>query len=392
MAKVTEFQKGIVKILDYLYFHDVIALETLPKKNFQFYRELINFLKLKTVERGHTGLKAEYYKHLLLIGIDLNISQMSNSPELSSLNGQNYLERLNQQLCGDVRKANFCLINFERDLREILEKFNLYSIGYDLLFKFLSQILHYEFNNITVGVFVSFLDYGFLKTGKYQKSANKIDSDYLNKLFFRAMLFIEYEVIKSCLSIYRDQDEQIVDLNSLESPDRVVALISTKEKVKRLCQVKYERIWEIDLKNRDDLEKYLKELEARLGHNPIFSDSLAIWISLIGAWYVKLENYTDSNKTIYRESSKYIRDKTCTELARLDMKKYGFSISERTLFDYHNCLIDFYRLILLSVDELACPELCGVFETKLIQCFFYDPNLGDHFKSALDNVNANLNN
>lgn len=65
------------------------------------------------------------------------------------------------------------------------------------------------------------------------------------------------------------------------------------------------------------------------------------------------------------------------------MEEYGFAISERTLFDQHNSIFDFYKLIRITVNDMIDDGFYGILEPVLTKYFFYDPNIGDKFKSAL---------
>ena len=141
------------------------------------------------------------------------------------------------------------------------------------------------------------------------------------------------------------------------------------------------------------MSAYLANVEGRLGHNPIFKPNLASWVSLLGAWHLMLVKKNNINKPLYRETPIHILDAepTCSEIAKKEMEEYGFAISERTLFDQHNSIFDFYKLIRITANDMIDEGFYGVLEPVLTKYFFYDPNIGDKFKSALSKVNMSLN-
>lgn len=73
------------------------------------------------------------------------------------------------------------------------------------------------------------------------------------------------------------------------------------------------------------------------------------------------------------------------------MGEYGFTISERTLFDQHNNIFDFYKLIRITVNDMIYEGFYGILEPVLTKYFFYDPNIGNEFKRVLNKVKASLN-
>ncbi|MHA3104200.1 hypothetical protein [Acinetobacter sp. ANC 3791] len=394
MPKLTEIQNSTIKLLDYLYFHDVLSLETFSDEKLEFYKKLTKSLHVILNRRKYKGLRAEHYKHLLLTGIDLNISYISSAQKTELIDSEEFIRAFKDEICSEVSKANFCLGDFDQDLQNLLDQHPIDQLSSALHYKIVSQVLSYDYDNIAIGVFSKFIDYQFLNTSKYRKLNQKMEQEYLDRLFLRAMLFIEFEVFKNNLLLSNLKGEKIVDLNNLHDHEKVIAIIKSKAKMEALKKVDYERIYSIDLNKKNDLDKYFTNVEERLGHNPIFTDNLATWVSLIGAWHLMLVKKTNLDKPLYREVSIHVLDAepTCSEIAKEEMLEYGFTISERTLFDYHNRIFEFYRLVRIVVDGMNEEGMYGVLEPVLTHYFFYDPNVGDGFRQALQKVNANLKN
>ena len=241
-------------------------------------------------------------------------------------------------------------------------------------------MLYFEYDNITIGVFNKLLDDGIFTAAKYNKIHQTIDEQFINRLFFRAMLFLEFEVRKNQLIKQINCEEQFVDLNNLENYKKILACIEAHGKAQLLQGIEYDSISTVKTKN--ELKKFLINVGERLEHNPIFSKGLANWISLIGAWHVKIEKNTNIERPLIIENH-YKGDSSCTALACRKLKKYGFVISEKTLFDSYDRVYEVYELIRMTVDELVKNKMYGPREKVLTQDFFYNPNSSPLFKKEL---------
>lgn len=393
MPKLTDIQINTIKLLDYLYFYDIVSLETFSNEKLEFYKRLNDSLHLILYKRKYKGLRAEHYKHLLLAGIDLNITYCSDPNKIQEKNVINFLSVFNDEIHLEVDRAGFSINEFTQDLQSILDQSPISRLGGRLCYKVISQFLSYEYDNITIGVLGKLIDMGILKVSKYSKAYQTIPQEFLDKLFFRAMLFLELEIFKNKLLVSNSKMAQIVDLNNLSDHEKVIAVIKSNAKLEAFEKVDYKRIYTIDLNKKNDLSAYIANVEARLGHNPIFEPNLASWVSLLGTWHLMLIKKTNLDKPLYRETPIHILDAepACSEIAKKEMEEYGFAISERTLFDQHNSIFDYYQLIRITVNAMIDEGFCGVLEPVLTKYFFYDPNVGDKFKSALNKVNASLN-
>lgn len=393
MPKLTDIQINTIKLLDYLYFYDIVSLETFSDEKSDFYKRLNDSFHLILATRKYRGLRAEHYKHLLLMGLDLNITYYSKSDKMQDNDVSNFISAFNHEIRVEVDRAGFPIDEFAQDLQNILDRQPIYPLSGNERYKIVSQFLSYEYDNIAIGVLGKLIDMGILKVSKYSKAYQVISQELLDKLFFRAMLFLELEIFKNKLLASNLKMSQIVDLNNLSDHEKVIAVIKSKAKLEALEKVDYQRIYTIDLNKKNDLSGYFTNVEARLGHNPIFKPNLASWVSLLGAWHLMLVKKNNINKPLYRETPIHILDAepTCSEIAKKEMEKYGFAISERTLFDQHNSIFDFYKLIRFTVNDMIDDGFYGILEPVLTKYFFYDPNIGDKFKSALSKVNMSLN-
>lgn len=379
MPKLNDFQNSTITLLDYLYFHDVVAMETFSDEKLNVYGKLDALLESIAHKRANGDLRVEHYKHLLIVGLDFELTftldkGIVKGNEYDQMK-RNYRTYLTQQ----IEQVDFNLDEYEQDLEAILARIPINTISADVALKIVSQMLYYEYDNITIGVFSKFLEHGFLVSAKYTKKRQMIDEQFINKLFYRAMLFLDFEVTKNNLIKEVCAEPQYIDLNNLQDYKKIIACIETRGKVQLLKEIEYGGIHTVKTKN--DLKKLLINIEGRLGHNPIFSDGLANWIALIGAWHLMLEKKTNIDRPLFQEHS--YKEASCAKLASQKLEKYGLTVSEKTIFDCYDRVYEIYRLIRITMDVLVNNELYGPREKVLTQDFFYNPNSHPDFKEQL---------
>ena len=389
MPKLNDFQNSTVRILDYLYFHDVAAMQSFSEEKLSIYSKLLATIDSLAYRRSQGVLIREHYKHLLLIGIDFELTFGQDELIEDDIYVQ-MQEKYRAYLIQQVELLGFKIDHYKQDLNEILIQTPIQSITSATAFKIVSQVLYFEYDNITIGVLSKFLDFNFLILAKYQKKNKVINDSFLNKLFYRAMLFLEFEVFKNNLIAEYSFEEQTINLNALEDYEKVAATIKVRGKANSLKGIEYKGFH--TLKTKNDLKKFLINIEERLGHNPIFSDSLANWIALISAWHLILKKGNNLDKPLFKESPQYILDSdiSCTKLARKKLADFGFSVSEKTIFDCYDRVYDIYTLIRITVECLVEEKMYGMNERVFIHDFYYNPNSNAFFKKQLQAAKAKL--
>lgn len=389
MPKLNDFQNSTVRLLDYLYFHDVVAMQGFSEEKSSIYSQLLAAIDLLAYRRSEGALIREHYKHLLLIGVDFELT--FGKGEL--IKDDIYFkmqEKYRAYLIQQIELLGFQIEHYKQDLDEVLIQIPIQSITSAAAFKIVSQVLYFEYDNITIGVLSKFLDFNFLTLAKYQKKNKVINESFLNKLFYRAMLFLEFDIFKNNLIAEYYSEDQIVNLNDLEDYEKVAAAIKARGKAKSLKGIEYDGFYK--LKTKNDLKKFLINIEERLGHNPIFSDSSANWIALIGAWHLILKKGNNLDKPLFKESPQYIVDSdiSCAKLARKKLADFGFSVSEKTIFDCYDRVYDIYTLIRITVECLVEEKMYGMNERVFIHDFYYNPNSNAFFKKQLQATKAKL--
>ena len=389
MPKLNDFQNSTVRLLDYLYFHDVVAMQGFSEEKSSIYSQLLAAIDLLAYRRSEGALIREHYKHLLLIGVDFELT--FGKGEL--IKDDIYFkmqEKYRAYLIQQIELLGFQIEHYKQDLNEVLIQIPIQSITSAAAFKIVSQVLYFEYDNITIGVLSKFLDFNFLTLAKYQKKNKVINESFLNKLFYRAMLFLEFDVFKNNLIAEYYSEDQIVNLNDLEDYEKVAAAIKARGKAKSLKGIEYDGFYK--LKTKNDLKKFLINIEERLGHNPIFSDSSANWIALIGAWHLILKKGNNLDKPLFKESPQYVVDSdiSCAKLARKKLAEFGFSVSEKTIFDCYDRVYEIYRLIRITIESLVEEKMYGMNERVFIHDFYYNPNSNAFFKKQLQAAKAKL--
>lgn len=389
MPKLNDFQNSTVRLLDYLYFHDVVAMQGFSEEKSSIYSQLLAAIDLLAYRRSEGALIREHYKHLLLIGVDFELT--FGKGEL--IKDDIYFkmqEKYRAYLIQQIELLGFQIEHYKQDLDEVLIQIPIQSITSAAAFKIVSQVLYFEYDNVTIGVLSKFLDFNFLTLAKYQKKNKVINESFLKKLFYRAMLFLEFDIFKNNLIAEYYSEDQIVNLNDLEDYEKVAAAIKARGKAKSLKGIEYDGFYK--LKTKNDLKKFLINIEERLGHNPIFSDSSANWIALIGAWHLILKKGNNLDKPLFKESPQYIVDSdiSCAKLARKKLADFGFSVSEKTIFDCYDRVYDIYTLIRITVECLVEEKMYGMNERVFIHDFYYNPNSNAFFKKQLQAAKAKL--
>ena len=73
MSKNEEIQSSAIKILDYLYFYDIVAMETFSQEKLNIYRRLTALLNSIARNKFDHDFEVEHYKHLLIVGLDFEL-------------------------------------------------------------------------------------------------------------------------------------------------------------------------------------------------------------------------------------------------------------------------------------------------------------------------------
>ncbi|MEG2808293.1 MAG: hypothetical protein RR932_09985, partial [Acinetobacter sp.] len=151
MPKLNDFQNSTVRLLDYLYFHDVAAMQSFSTEKLSIYSKLLATIDSLAYRRSEGMLIGEHYKHLLLIGVDFELT--FGKGEL--IKDDIYFkmqEKYRAYLIQQIELLGFQIEYYKQDLDEVLIQIPIQSITSAAAFKIVSQVLYFEYDNITIGV------------------------------------------------------------------------------------------------------------------------------------------------------------------------------------------------------------------------------------------------
>lgn len=194
MPKKNSKQLNALTILDYLYFYDIVNLQTYTNEKGDFYKYILSNIELISKKRGFKDEKYEAYKHFLLCYLEVE-----NSPVIScDLEGKEKVQTILEDLLQYIERNKFSKKDFIFDVKKLVLDCNYYlnTPRKYMYHNLVSQMLFYEYDSITTGVFLKFIWLGILQTKKHQINKVEIGEGFLNSLFCRAMLFIEYQIFK----------------------------------------------------------------------------------------------------------------------------------------------------------------------------------------------------
>lgn len=161
MPSLTDFQNSTIKILDYLYFQDIVSIQSFTGEKLKLYNKLVAFLDMIACGRGLDGYKFEHYKHLLLCSMDSNILQLEGLNELVVQDTKNIVTLLSARIEREIVDAGFNLHDFWSDIKFLLTLYPVNKMSNAVRYKIVNQVLNYEYDNLTEAVFSKFMDYGF---------------------------------------------------------------------------------------------------------------------------------------------------------------------------------------------------------------------------------------
>ena len=375
----SETRRAVLNVLDYLYYHDFVF-----SLNFTQDREMQYWLILSAVDdinlaQGYDGEKAALYKHFLLCGFEIQGSMLCDVNNFGLLKNAN--ELFEKVLC-QVVDCEFLEVDFLKDLGFLIDKFK--NINKYFTCKLVGFCLYYEYNAMSMGVLICLLSKDILKIKKYRGvfsekliSSNKnglnngdsekeIEKQSLD-IFFRAMLFIEFEIIKN--QIYIKDKMSLMDFGfnfkkDVKEMEDDILFATLLTKLKSLIDVSYKSISKQNFDFEIDFFDYIFNVVGRLGHQKIFFDDLKGCVGFISGLYIDYAlEYSESDAIHQEPENENIYDvakNTCADTARLIMKRYGFEFkTSRTIYSYYQnneSVCNWFRDCLNSRNTLIYPN------------------------------------
>lgn len=346
MPKLTDTQKAVLNILDFLFIQDVESIASFDQAKNELNTDVLSKIDYINSVRGDYGKKAELYKHYLLCSLELMLNLPFEVKVSINEEGLNKSKFVLDEIINGVLKNSFYEDEFLDDINRLFKNYEGLSLDRGTVYKLVRQALYFDYDNVSIVAYKRLLDLGILHTENYKLGKSTIDKKYLEDAFFRSMLFIEFEIVKRQYDDFNHfKNNRIgVDLkSSLEEMERIFALI---RRVKRsMSNDGFGAILKVDINNKKEIEKYIVGLSQALGHETLFFKNIPACIGLIGCWFLIHAKETVLERPTYydffdEDLNSSSRKLPCDNIARAEILKYGFELQKRTL---HSRYIDFYK-------------------------------------------------
>lgn len=382
MPSLNEVQHTALEVVDYLYFYDIVAAETFNEEKKAVYSRLLNAIEHILLRRNFSSRQYEMYKHYLLCGVEVVTTQYTNikigkvDESLTEPQKHEAYRKINQQRLGIVFQALVQEVHangldteyFNQDIVTLIDLSLINEASHSVSFRLVSQVLWTEFaGSIATYIYRKFVKLNILTKKLYtsEYDCNEIENEHI---FLRAMLFIEFEILRKKLHCKYD----IKSLNQVVSTEKISN--SLRKKRENYYRKNYQlftssdflRVYKYNLADKLQVEAYLLNVSPSFCHNRIFTIKHGVWVSLLGAWHLNYEWLT-TKKAIYDQVD---NKGTCSDTASIIMKNnYGLSIDAKSLYLNHKKVRLFYDFIYKSINEMADE----------IQCGFISPDLSSFF-------------
>lgn len=152
----------------------------------------------------------------------------------------------------------------------------------------------------------------------------------------------------------------------------------------------FERIYQFNLLDVDDISKYLTDMDVHFCHDRYFSENNSKWMSLFGLWHLRYNHAINEKMPLHNEDE---NTSTCSDLAGLELKRdFGLTIGARSLYNYHLRYKDYFEFIALAIKELRSEPKTGFVAPCLIYGFHYHPELSEKLLKIYDELDKNIRN
>lgn len=327
----TESEDNAIKILDYLLLYDYSCMTNFTDEKNVFYPDILGAADQINKVRKHIGIKKEIYQHYLMCGVEI-LPYFKDS----SIEDRNKIEALKYRLIDEVVDNGFLADEFRWDLENYYSEFDLYHQKRELVFKLVAQTLYFDFDGASLGCLLKLLSSGILKSEKFSSKYVEVDGEYVERLFIRAMLFCEFEILKK---IYFTKDG--CKANKIDKS-----------------------ITKVNIKNKKEINEYLNNLSKALSDEPMFFKNFADCAGLIASWVLYEESgksgtlpFISSITSSICEEGEYSADgEGCAEIAHRKMLKYGYTIQPRAIYNHSYRFYDYYQLIKFSFEDSSKEE------------------------------------
>lgn len=405
MPKLNNTQEVALDILDFIYFYDVVSLTAFRPtgENEAVLKHLNELIAEVIAVRGLSGKGAEIYKHFLFCNIEMistfNINrEVVQTGEIPLSKGdllqmvRQLHENAQDVFLVEVENAGFEVHKFVADVNKILAETNIENMPNAICYGLVGQALSFDFDGCIAGhVYRKFLDIKIFETKKNNLN-NAYDQVKNEHAFLRAILFIEFEVMRNKLFHKNDRPGYMIRYQEQQIPENRIEkektfLLKTYNFYRKAVNSDFLKIYKYNVSNKEELEIYLSNVEVHLCHKRFFSQNHSKWASLFGLWYLKYHEIVNKNLPIFDVNN----DNTCSALASDELKRdLGLTIYARSLYNYHVKYHNYFCFMAQAVDNFRSSEKQGFVSLPTIYPFNYHPDLSEKLLEIFDDFDRDI--
>lgn len=398
MPRLSPVQEVALDVIDFIYFYDVVSLTSFDlKKENENILHHINELITDLIEtRNLSGEMACLYKHFLLCGIEMNATfnlerEVQSEYPLSKGDRWQYVRSIHEKaidvLASKIKNAGFANELYFDDLKDIWDKTQILEKPNAICYGLVAKALSYDYEGpISAHIYRIFLDLQILETGRDKKNENFVYQKP-DDIFLRAMLFIEFEIMRNKLFHKSDQPNITIQYNkNITSETRKQKeqefFIKTLKFIRSAVDQEFSSIIGYDLTSKKKVESYISNIGDHLCYNRMFSGNNSRWVSLFGLWYLKyFEILAPSTPKYYEvDNEGSLTDQASKELEQ----QFNLTIDAKRIYLYIKKYEGYIRFIEQGLHEIMNAPKQGFVTTCLDYYFYYHPNLSDKLLDLYD--------
>lgn len=398
MPRLSPVQEVALDVIDFLYFYDVVSLTSfdLKKENENIILH-INKLIVDLIEtRNLLGGMACLYKHFLLCGIEMNATfnlerEVKSKYQLCKGDRWQSVRNIHEEAIGvltsKIKDAGFSIGLYLDDLKNIYDKTQILEKSNAICYGLVAKSLSYDYEGpISAHIYRIFLDLQILETGRDKKNEDFVYHKP-DDIFLRALLFIEFEIMRNKLFHKNDQPNITIQYNKnitteTRKQKELDFFIKTIKFIRSAVDQEFSSIIHCDLDSKEHVGSYLSELGDHLCYNRMFSGNNSRWVSLFGLWYLKYFEILAPNTTkFYGENN----EGSLTDQASKELKQqYNLTIDDKRIYLYIKKYEGYIGFITQGLHEIMNAPKQGFVTTCLDYYFYYHPNLSDKLLELYD--------
>ncbi len=398
MPRLSPVQEIALDVIDFIYFYDVVSLTSfdLKKENENILRHINELIAYLVEKRKFTGEKASRYKHFLLCGLEMEATYNLDR-QVTSINrlpiGERWQfvrslhENARDLLFSKISNNGFSVEIYKADLDKIINETKIIDKPNYISYNLVAKSLAYDYEGpISVHIYRFLLDLQILETGRDKKNENFVYQKP-DDIFLRAMLFIEFEIMRNKLYHKSDQPNITIQYNrkitsEIRQQKEQEFFIKTLKFIRSAVDQEFSSIIGYDLTSKKKVESYLSNIGDHLCYNRMFSGNNSRWVSLFGLWYLKYFEILAPNTPKYYDldNAESLTDQASKELEQ----QFNLTIDAKRIYLYIKKYDGYIRFITQGLHEIMNAPKQGFVTTCLDYYFYYHPNLSDKLLDLYD--------